>query len=542
MDLSTSELILIGRVRAMDDRRTDAEAVAIADGRIVAVGTADSARTMLPGAPIVDLGSAAILPGFVEAHGHPTTEAIMVSEPFVDIRPTLVRDADDVMGILRREVARSGSDGAYLIGWDPLLQRGLPNLDSAFLDDLAPGTPLAILHNSLHSVYFNSAAATAAGVDASTSDPPGATWGRDAHGRLTGVGYETGTILTILAPALNSVGDLTERLRAESARLNAVGVTTSSDMSFDPAHRVSVAAAQRDGVLSVRLRLYETSNSALTSDIEIDNGDDMVRQIGIKTWADGSPWVGNIATSFPYLDTPATQLMGLPPGHRGAANYSRAELDTLFSAYFDQGWQLACHAHGDEAVTTVLDAWTELLGRAPRSDHRLRLEHCGAMRADQFQRAAELGVTCSLFVTHLHYWGDVLLNDLFGEHHGSRWMAAGSAVRAGATISLHNDNPITPETPLLNITVAMTRRSPSGQVLAPRERLTLDEALRAQTIDAAYQLFADDVIGSITPGKYADLVVLSADPGSVPAEDIAHLRVLATFLEGRQVHGTPLHR
>ena len=117
-------------------------------------------------------------------------------------------------------------------------------------------------------------------------------------------------------------------------------------------------------------------------------------------------------------------------------------------------------------------------------------------------------------------------------------MPAGSAVATGMRISLHNDPPVTPEEPLRNISVAVTRKAPSGRVLGPEERLTVEQAIRAQTIDAAWQLFADDIVGSLEVGKYADLVVLSADPRAVPPEDIADLEVRATFLAGRQVYAS----
>lgn len=170
-------------------------------------------------------------------------------------------------------------------------------------------------------------------------------------------------------------------------------------------------------------------------------------------------------------------------------------------------------------------------------DHRLRLEHVGAIRDDQLQRAHDLGVTCSLFVDQIHYWGDIVVDGLFGPERGNRWMPCGSAVATGMRISLHNDPPVTPEEPLRNISVAVTRTAPSGRVIGPEQRITVDQAIRAQTIDAAWQLHSDDVIGSLEVGKYADMVVLSADPRTVPPEQIADLEVRATYLAGRQVYG-----
>lgn len=289
--------------------------------------------------------------------------------------------------------------------------------------------------------------------------------------------------------------------------------------------------------LTVRLRVYEISNPQMTTDIDPVNGDDLFRQVGIKIWVDGSPWIGNIDLSFPYLDSDATRAIGVTPGSCGHANYTREQLTEIVDAYFPRGWPMACHVHGDAGVDTILDVYEEALRKSPRPDHRLRLEHVGAIRDEQLRRAHDLGVTCSVFVDQIHYWGDIIVDGLFGPEHGSRWMPCGSAVATGMRISLHNDPPVTPEEPLRNISVAATRLAPSGRVIGPQQRITVEQAIRAQTIDAAWQLFSDDVIGSLEVGKYADMVVLSADPRDVPPEEIADLQVRATFLAGRQVYG-----
>lgn len=325
-----------------------------------------------------------------------------------------------------------------------------------------------------------------------------------------------------------------QMLIAECTRLNQAGLTTCSDMAFDPVFR-PMLETMRD-VLTVRLRTYEMSTAAMSTEQVPTNGDDVVRQVGIKIWVDGSPWIGNIDLTFPYLDTDATRTIGVVPGSCGGANYTREQLTEIVAAYFPLGWQMACHVHGDAGVDTILDVYSEALQRWPRKDHRLRLEHVGAITDEQLQRAHDLGVTCSIFVDQIHYWGDVLVDGLFGPEHGSRWMPAGSAVATGMRISLHNDPPVTSEEPLRNISVAANRTAPSGRVLGPEQRLTVEQAIRAQTLDAAWQLFSDDVIGSIEVGKYADLVVLSADPRTVPPADIAELEVRATYLAGRRVY------
>lgn len=531
-----ADLVLLGTVLTVDPSRPTAEAVAVRGGRIVAVGSRTDIESAIgPGTRVVEIGDGCVLPGFVEAHGHPLMEALVLSDRMVDIRPVTMKNAGDVVSAIRDEVARRGDEGAFLSGWDALLQNGLPDPSLAWLDSVAPDTPLVVLHNSGHLAFFNSATAKRLGLDRNTPDPKGAAYGRDADGELDGTARETGAVFPLVAGAMTA-GAYPQMLVAECARLNRAGLTTCSEMAYDPNFGPVVEALKASGALTVRLRTYEMSNPSMTAHTETSSGDDMVRHTGIKIWVDGSPWIGNIDLSFPYLDTDATRTIGVEPGSCGHANYTREQLTEIVDAYFPQGWPIACHVMGDNGIDTILDVYESVLDRHPRPDHRLRLEHVGAIRKDQLERAVSLGVTCSLFVDQIHYWGDVLVDGLFGPERGTRWMPAGSAVAAGMRISLHNDPPVTPEEPLRNISVAVTRTTPSGRVSAPEECLTVDQAIRAQTIDAAWQLFSDDVVGSIEVGKYADFVVLSADPREVPPEMIADLDVRATFLGGIAVY------
>jgi predicted amidohydrolase YtcJ len=533
-DGMAADLAFFGTVLTVDDARPTAAALAVTDGRVVAVGDrADVESWVGPDTEVVELGDGCVMPGLIEAHGHPLMEAIVLADRIVDIRPVTMRGAQDVLAAIRNEVAVRGATGAYLNGWDPLLQIGLPEPTLEWLDAEAPDTPLVIVHNSGHKAYFNSATARRLGLNRDTPDPKGAKYGRDAAGDLDGTAEETGAVFPLIGGAIDPKG-YPAMLLAECVRLNKAGLTTCSEMAFDPMFRPVLDALHDD--LTVRLRTYEMSTAQMSTTEVPANGDDVVRQAGIKIWVDGSPWIGNIDLSFPYLDTDATRAIGVTPGSCGHANYTREQLTEIVAAYFPLGWQMACHVQGDAGVDTILDVYEHALQANPRDDHRLRLEHVGAISDAQLQRAHDLGVTCSIFVDQIHYWGDIVVDGLFGPEHGSRWMPAGSAVATGMRISLHNDPPVTPEEPLRNISVAATRVAPSGRVLGPEQRLTVDQAIRAQTLDAAWQLFADDVIGSLEVGKYADLVVLSADPRAVPPETIADLEVRATYLAGRRVY------
>ena len=221
----------------VDERRPTAEALAVSDGRIVAVGSRSEVDPLIgPQTQKLDIGDGCVMPGFVEAHGHPLMEAIVLSERMVDIRPVTLRDAAAVVDAIRHEVAAQGDKGAYLNGWDPLLQPGLPEPTLGWLDAQAPDTPLVIVHNSGHKAFFNSSAARKVGLTADTPDPKGARYGRDGNGDLDGTAEETGAVFSLLTGAIDPA-DYPAMLHAELRRLNKAGLTTCSEMAFDPVFR-----------------------------------------------------------------------------------------------------------------------------------------------------------------------------------------------------------------------------------------------------------------------------------------------------------------
>ncbi|MDA3628430.1 amidohydrolase [Saccharopolyspora sp. WRP15-2] len=535
-----AELVLIsGNVLTMAREQPRATALAVSGGRIAAVGSDEEVQRWCgPDTEVVRLDGRTVLPGFVEAHGHPTLEMVLAGPDVLDIRPVTCATAEEVLARLRAAVA-TAEPGAWLgaYGWDPLLQDGLPAIDRRFLDELCPDHPLSVMHNSGHSAWGNTLAIQRAGITRDTPDPLGSRFERDEAGEPTGAAFEAPATAMVLGGAISrpDADNFGALMSHEHDRLARAGITTVADLGFRRDAREAVQAFARSGAAKVRMRVYEVSVPEKRTDVVPgeDRDDLMFQQVGIKIWADGSPWVGNIGTSFPYLDTPQTRSIGLAPGHRGGTNYSRQQLTEIVAAYFPPGWQIACHVHGDEAVDMVLDVFAEALAAHPeRTDARLRLEHCGAMTPEQYQRAAELGVTCSLFVDHLYYWGDVLVDGLFGARAES-WTCAGAALQAGVPISFHNDSPVTPPEPLRNVQVAVTRTSRSGRVIGPQFRTTVEQALRAETIDAAWQLFAEHDVGSLEVGKRADLVVLDADPNVVPPGEIGDIPIRATYLDGR---------
>ena len=523
----------VGTDGSAADPASLAEAMLVRDGRIAAIGSRDDVPVPA-GATRIDLGEGWAIPGLIEPHGHPSESAALLGDGVVDVRPVTIDRAEDVWAAIRGALAASPRPARVVAnGWDPLLQRGLVPPTLHDLDALAGDVPLVIVHNSLHSAYFNSAAAREAGIDRDTPDPVGASYGRDATGELTGVAYEAAAVTRIGGPALAAAqADMPRRMAAHLRELRQTrGITTIADLTWTHDLGMLFAGMAKADQLPVRVRGYEMSRPGATATVPRENGDAWQRQVGIKIWSDGSPWVGNIATSFPYLDTAATRALGFAPGHVGHANYSTEQLIDIGSQYAGDGWQMACHSHGDVAIDSTLEAYEELIRRFALQDHRFRIEHCGLMTPAQFRRAAELGVTVSLFVDHITYWGDVLVDDLFGER-GASWADAGAAFAAGHRATFHNDGTVTPCEPLRNMAVAETRLSRSGRRLDGGSGVSRLDALRAHTSNAAWQLRSEHEIGALAPGLFADFAVLDVDPRIAEPEALANARVLATAVDG----------
>jgi predicted amidohydrolase YtcJ len=256
---------------------------------------------------------------------------------------------------------------------------------------------------------------------------------------------------------------------------------------------------------------------------------------GVKFWMDGSPYTGGAAFAEPYEDTALTrERMHLPAGHMGPLNYEREAFAAELGRFHRAGYHVAVHTQGERAVELVLDAAESVLQAHPWPDHRHRLEHNALISQEQIQRAKALGFELSFFPDHIYYYGDRLA-EIVGAR-VERYMPVGSAFREGHRATLHSDNPMTPIGPLRVIRTAVLRTPrKGGGVIGPGERLTIDQALRAMTTNAARQLGVEEHRGSLEPGKAADLVILSRNPRETPPEELAEIEVLGTWIDGQPV-------
>lgn len=320
---------------------------------------------------------------------------------------------------------------------------------------------------------------------------------------------------------------LRQGLAVAAREFLAAGVTTVHDMGH-PWTADAVAALEDAAAESLPLRVVVYARGAQRDEV-LAGGfrHPRLRLGGVKLLADGSIQGYTAALREGYHDR---------PGEHGIHVLPPPELAARVAAAHARGWQVAVHGNGDAAIDAILDAFEAALRASPRADHRHRLEHGQTVRPDQLDRMARLGVHASFFVAHTHYWGDRHRDRFLGPDRAARISPLRSARARGIRFGLHSDAPVTPVSPLRSLAAAVTRRTAGGDVLGPEERLPVDAALAALTRDAAALAFDEHDVGSIAPGRRADLVVLGADPERVPPDTLAELRVDLTVIEGAVVY------
>lgn len=545
--MAADTILKASTIITMDEARPRARALAFdsGTGRITAIGSVGEVQAATPGVPVTDLGDTVLMPGFVEPHSHPLLSGMATQEPAYWVSPNVgIATWADVKAIFTKaDKERPAGDVLVFNGVDRLLQQA-PLPTRTILDQIFPTRPVVVIDNSGHGIYFNTATVTLMGwTDGhAPADPVGGSFGRESDGVTSnGTAFESGALMMVAGAVLPKAiphplhsGALFYKLMADN------GITATSEHTYNSGQFQAYAALASVPGCPLRLHVYHMSIEAdAAADVTFPDSE-LVRKVGIKLWADGSPWLGNVAISFEYLDNPTTRTAEIEMGPRGETqmNYTRAQLDAVLDELVPAGYQMAFHCNGDVGFDVVLDAYARALSKHNLlgSDHRWRVEHLGAARRDQFERAAALGVTCSLSPFQYIYWGDLLDGVMFDSEYGSQWQRVRDAFEAGVRPSYHNDGSVTPPNQLLNVQQTVTRRTMAGNVHGANQAVTLDDALKAITINGAYQLKRDHEIGSLAVGKYADLVELSADIYTVPADQIVDkVTVLGTWVGGGKI-------
>ncbi|MCB1014052.1 MAG: amidohydrolase [Acidimicrobiales bacterium] len=522
-------------VLTMDPASTVAGAIAFRDGRIVAVGDGDEvAAAAGRDARVVDADGAVVLPGFIEPHAHLVPTALLGGWHDVGAArfPTVDSVIEHLAG-LAADVPRGGWLTARQ--FDPSLQAGPSELTTDLLDRASTEVPVLVLNASLHFAYANSAALRVAGVDRDTPDPEHSPYGRYADGTPNGVLVGQAAMLSVAThdPRMLAT-DLVAEGRAVARRAASVGITTICDqgtgMVLGPEDADLYRAMADDDGLATRLRYSALDNRADAWDLvglAPGDGDDRIRATGWKIISDGSNQGRTGHQRTPYLGSTDRGLPYVEPAELAARARHRAA----------QGWQVVIHANGDQAIDDTLAALAGAVD-AGGPDRRHRIEHCSLLHDDQIARIAELGVSPSFLIGHVHYWGQAFRDEILGSERADLLDRTASCSAAGIRWTVHSDEMVTAMGPLRCVHNAVTRelwREP-GTVLTPGERVPVESALRAVTADAAWQCHSDHEIGTLEVGKRADLVVLGGDPRTVDPGDLAEIEVLETWMDGVRRH------
>jgi predicted amidohydrolase YtcJ len=524
-----ADLVLLGgRVITMDPVGSSAEAVAVRDGLIQAVGSTEEVRALVgPATEIVDLGGRALSPGLIDAHNHLQVMGLM-NGYYVPFLPPEVKNVADMQAKLAEAVA-AAPEGEWVKGYFMVVNEGrLPNRHD--LDPVSPEHPVWIMQQGGHYGSANSMALQVAGINSATPDPVGGVIEREAGGEPTGVFYNHRAMdLVRLHIPRYTQADVRDNITSVQPLLAAVGVTSFQDNNVRGTDTVGTyLGAGPRGDMLLRGAVYYTLewpgdvDRALT-EIAPGGDDPYMRFAGFKFLLDGQP-------KMAYCHEP----------HEGVSwSLPTWEPETYKEAVrvlHDTGLQICVHCVGDAAVDLTLDAFEGAMDANPRPDPRHRIEHCVFTTPEATQRMKDLGVVVSTQPQFLRLGGDAYV-ELFGEERARRAMVTREWLEAGIPVALGSDAPSTPwYTPQVTLFGAVTRITASDQRYEPDQALTVQEALHAHTMGSAYAAHEESIKGSVEVGKLADLVVWSEDPLAAPIQRLWKTPIDLTLVGGKVVY------
>jgi len=536
-DLNSPDLVLVGgRILTMDSRSSVAEALAVRDGRILAVGSDAAVRPMAgPQTRVIDLAGKTVVPGLIDTHAH--FGAAGLGDYVVNLGPA--KSVAGALELLKAFVARK-KPGEWIItgGWHPPSQLAEKRyLTRQEIDSVAPNNPV-YLRTVGHFAMANSLALQKAGIDKTSPNPSGGSFEKDASGELTGVLVETAIpLVENLVPPFTEDEEIRQYKIAEGV-LNSYGITSvvegatsARDTRTLQKIALSNAATLRVGLMyrpepPAELSAWEAimSGSGATSGF----GDDWLKFGGIKIFYDGGMTLRTAMMRDVYPDS--------HDNYRGIAQQTPERLKQLVSIANKSNWRVGVHVVGDLGVDQVLDAFEAADKEKSIRDRRFILIHASLIRPEQMDRARALGVRVDF--QNVFMWDKAATVERFlGKATADRALPTKTLIdRMGLdNLGAGTDFPVNPINPFLNIYIMVTRKDPNGNVYGASEAISREQALRLYTSAASRYMFDEGRKGTLETGKLADLAVLSADIMSIPEDQIKDIKADMTMVGGKVV-------
>lgn len=509
-----------------------ASAVAVGGGKILAVGEEDTlAGLKTNNTRIVDLGGRTVLPGLIDPHAH-TLLSALVFELLDDVGFLRFPTREKLTAYLKQKAATTPK-GEWIVGsnFDNLLQGG--DWSRAELDGISTDHPIFIWYTNGHDAAVNSEALRIAGIPDDVGIlPGGGHFSRGPDGRLSGLVYEESAMLKFVPFFF---GKITPEIAAKAVtgfaqRAASVGNT----MLHEPGTIRSdwiAPFAKLSGTLACR-----TSASVMFDDMKglepfrhlglgprgATLADSMFSLYGIKIIGDGSNQTMTGAQTQPYLNSTS----------KGSPNFDAAQVKEMVAAIKAFGMPVLIHCNGDHAIDIALDA-IEAAYAGSTAYGINRIEHSTMARQDQLERMKRINVEPSFLMNHVRFYGAAYRDLIFGPERAAFMDPAGACAKLGLPFTMHTDSPCSPPGALALISTAVTRRCIiDNSIIGPDQAVTLDEAIRAVTLDAARQIGQDQRIGSLEVGKDADFTILESDPYKVEPDAIADIKVSETWVGG----------
>jgi predicted amidohydrolase YtcJ len=525
----------------MDENNLAPEAVAVRDEKIIFVGSEEGVKNFQgPDTRLVELGDRALLPGFIDAHGHFSSMAraadlVDLSSPPVGV----VEEIDDIVRLLRLSIENERIPaGQQVDGFgydDSLLEEGRhPTRND--LDRASTEHPIVIRHVSGHLLAANSLALSSAGVTATTPDPAGGVVRRNPDGSPNGVMEETA--MGLLPAGTGMTDERFAELRRKALTLYAsYGITTIQDSNLSLEYIDLMRKESAEQSYPIDLVAYAMGNG-MTDDVldglshegTYSSG---FRMGGVKFILDGSPQGRTAWMTEPYDEGPP----GAAADYVAYPSYPPEIYKQRIPKLIDRGMPVLVHVNGDAAIDLMLDGIDAI--PKPLPDHRTVAIHAQLAREDQLDRIKALGVVPSYYAVHPFFWGDWHRLS-FGEARASFISPIASTVEREIPFTIHNDSPIVPPDIMRLLSIAVNRETRSGYILGPDQRASVEQALYSVTRGAAYQYFEESRKGSIEVGKQADLVILASNPLRSDPALLADIDIEETFSRGRSVYSAPV--